>query len=163
MRNRNRNNRTPAGHVAIRLGEWAFACDATFLQEIVRSPVLEPGIDGPELVVGFYLSSRGLIPVLDLLGRSPDGCPIHAMSMAVFCASGNPVGLLADEILSLVEIRPSSILPLPPGSCGVNQDLLSGLVSVDGVEYYLINLDMVVSSCAGAVGDPPLDAQGDVQ
>jgi chemotaxis signal transduction protein len=142
-------------YLAMRLGEHGYACDLACVQEIVSRPVLEPSLDGPELLVGMYAGSRGPLPVLDLLGRPPDECPLCSMSLVVFKAMGSTVGMLADESLNIVEFDPQTIGPRPIGSNSVLELFLDGLVSVKGSDYYLLNLDMVVSAYLGAAAVLP--------
>lgn len=145
--------------LAMRLGDRAYACDLTSIQEVVRRPVLEPSLDGPELLVGMYAGSRGPLPVLDLLQRPPDECPICSMSLIVFETSGNVVGMLADGNPDIVEIDPGMIGARPIGSDCELELFLDGLFTISGTRYFLLNLDMVVSAYFGAVAGLPLEIE----
>jgi chemotaxis signal transduction protein len=129
----------------MRLGDRKYACDLQCVQEIVTSPMLEPGLDGPSHQVGVFEGSRGPLPVLDLLGRPPDECPIQEMTLVVIDSAGKSFGLLADEILIAVDIDPEQVLPLPPRTDGISDNFISGVAPVSGSSYYLIKPEMVVS------------------
>ena len=145
----------------MRLGERRYACDLVCVQEIIRHPILEPSLEGPGLLVGMHAGSRGSLPVLDLLGRPPDECPLRSMTLVVFETSGKALGLLVDDLLDIIEFNPATMLPLPPGGNGVTDELIVGLTSVAGSDYYIINLDMVVSVYQGEVAGLPPGADGD--
>lgn len=139
----------PRRHVALRLGERVYAFDLLYVQEIIFSPELEPCLDGPELVIGTFRGSRGELPVVDLLGRGPDECPLGRMALVIIEYSGRTVCVLVDGILDIVELDPSMALPVPGGANGVPDDMLCGIVNIIDCDYYLLDLDRIISAYIG--------------
>jgi chemotaxis signal transduction protein len=140
----------PKAHVALRLGERRYAIDLTPVQEIVHSPELDPCLDGPELLVGMFDSATGALPVLDLLGRPPDECPLSRMALVILQVSNTRLCLIADELPEMVELDPANAVPLLRGANGAPDELLRGVVDVGGCDYYLLDLDQIVLACSGA-------------
>jgi chemotaxis signal transduction protein len=134
----------PGMHVALRLGDQTFACDITGVQEIVRNPQLEPSYDGPEILIGMFTGKRCELPVLDLLGRSPDECPLHEMTLVVLNYEGETVGLLVDDLEEIVELDLSKARPVGKGI--VRWDLVDCVVSREGSDYNILNLGRVVDA-----------------
>jgi chemotaxis signal transduction protein len=144
MSSKNLRRETIQRHLAMRLGDDTYTCDLHCIQEIVSNPVLDPSFDGTELLVGMYEGSRGSIPVVDLLARTPDDCPICHMSLVIFERAGKVAGLLADNLLDVVEFDPAFVIPLRKPAGEIHHQYLSGRVRVKGSDYYLIDLDKVV-------------------
>ncbi len=140
----------PKLHVSLRLGEHKYACDVINVQEIIHHPQLEPSLDGPELLIGIYTSSRGPFPVLDLLKRPPDECRLSEMSMVVVEITGELLGLLVDDLDNVVEIDLSDRRPVAGGRMGVEDGLLEGVAAVKGSEYYLLDLERILLAYTGA-------------
>ncbi len=143
-------NISPRSHVLMRLGDRVYACDMLPVQEIVRGPDLDPCFDGPELLIGMFSSARGPIPVLDLLGRPPDVCPIGEMALVVIEVSEHVICLVVDELLEVIDLDPSSVLPLPEGANGAPDRLLRGVVESSNYDYYLLDLDRIAATCLPA-------------
>jgi purine-binding chemotaxis protein CheW len=142
---------------AIRLGERKFACDIFKVQEIVHGPELEPSFEGCEFQVGTYNGKRGSLPVIDLLNRPPDACPIFDMSLVVIEIGDSIIGLLADELCDVLSIDPMSACPLPGGACGVDEDLLDGVITISDIDYYLLDLHRILEAFLGAETRPGPD------
>jgi chemotaxis signal transduction protein len=132
-------------YMVVRLGGRRYVCDFLNVQEIVGSPEIEPSFDGTEFLIGLFDSVRGVLPALDLLSRPPDICPIKDMSLVILEASGQLISLLVDELLDVVRFDPGSVLPLPEGANGIPDELLSGVIEIDDTDYYLLNLDQIIS------------------
>lgn len=149
-------------YLTFQLGDCKYACEVLRVQEIIRQPDLEPGLGGPDLLVGIFASSRGSVPVLDLLARPPDECRIQEMALVVFGADEQSLGLLVDDLHSIIEIDPSEALPIPPNTKAASEGQLQGVVELEGTDYYLLDLDRIFSAYLGAAaGLPPQDANED--
>jgi chemotaxis signal transduction protein len=151
-------------HVTLRLGDRHYACDLMQVQEIVERPDLEPCLDGPEILIGMFADARGQVPVLDLLGRPPDVCPVRDMSLVILEIGDTPISLIVDELLDIIEFDPSAVCPVPPGANGAPGELLTGIIEVDQREYYLLDLDRILSACTGgeAVAGEGTSDQGSI-
>lgn len=150
-------------HVTLRLGDRHYACDLMQVQEIVERPDLDPCLDGPDILIGMFASARGQVPVLDLLGRPPDVCPVSEMSLLVLEIANNPVSLIVDELLDIIEFDPCAVCPVPPGANGAPDELLTGIIEVDNREYYLLDLERIHKACTGGeavAGEGTSDQKG---
>jgi len=136
-------------HMVLKLGERRYTCDICTIQEIVANPVIEPCLDGNEFQIGCFESTTGDIPVLDILCRTPDMCPIREMSLVIFEVSGRRISILADDLLELIEIESSWICPLPPGGNGVPDDLIRGVIEFNNCQYFMLDLERIVTTWQG--------------
>jgi len=150
-------------HLTLRLGDRHYACDLMQVQEIVERPELDPCLDGPEILIGMFTSARGQVPVLDLLGRPPDVCPVSEMSLLVIEIGDSPISLIVDELLDIIEFDPCAVCPLPPGANGAPGELLTGIIEVDKREYYLLDLERIQRACTdeeAVTGEGASDQKG---
>jgi chemotaxis signal transduction protein len=129
----------------MRLGEEFYACDLNCIQEIVRNPELDPSFEGSELLVGMFAGSRGSIPVVDLLARTPDNCPLCSMSLVIFERAGKVAGMLADNLLDVIELDPTFVLPLRHVTVEAPSQYIDGRARINGSDFFLVNLDKIVS------------------
>lgn len=141
-------------YAAIRLGERKFACDLIQVQEIVHGPEIEPCLDDTGFQIGIYHGTRGSFPVIDLLNRPPDACPVCQMSLVIIEIGELIVGFLADELCDVVNIDPGAACPLPGGACGVDESLLGGVITITDIDYYLLDLYRVLDAFLGTGTKP---------
>ncbi len=136
----------PQMYMAVRLGERRFACDLNHVQEVQLYPHTGASSIDTNCMVLTLETSRGSIPVIDLLGRPvvPDS-PGDRILVILSCTS-SPIGIIADELLDNIEFDTSSVLPLPGGANGIENKYLKGIVELNEGTYYLINLEHVASS-----------------
>lgn len=147
MENPRRGESTASLHVALKLGGRNYACKVQNVQEIVRRPQLEPSLDGSDLLVGMFSSTRCEIPVVDLLGRSPDEFTLHEMALVVFQVEGEVLGLLVDDLEEIVELDTSQIVPVTADEAVETGNAVSGIVMREGTEFYLLNLERIACAC----------------
>lgn len=156
-----RTHRTTGEYVIIRLGEKNFLCDLMCIQEIVYAPDLEPCLDGPQFLVGLYKSSRGPLPVLDIMQRMPDECPLSSMTLLIFETDFGIAGLLVDDLLSTTLIDSDWLQPLIPGMNGDLPQGVEGTVEIEGIVHFLLDLQTVLSTCLGAATGRTPEGDGD--
>ncbi|MFH1676005.1 MAG: chemotaxis protein CheW [bacterium] len=141
-------------YMSFKSGECRYACELNLVQEIIGDPSLEPCLDCSELLIGVYDGARGPLPVIDLLCRPPDLCPLSEMALLVFESNRKLVGLLIDEISEVFEIDPKEVRPLASDDRFAMEDLLKGKIEFSGSSYYLIDPDRIGKACVAAtVGD----------
>jgi chemotaxis signal transduction protein len=145
MRRKNQPGASVQRYLAMRLGEEFYACDLNCIQEIVHNPELDPSFEGSELLVGMFAGSRGSIPVVDLLARTPDNCPLCSMSLVIFERSGKVAGMLADNLVDVVEFDPTFALPLRDVTIEAPRQYIDGRAKINGSDFFLVNLDKIVS------------------
>jgi purine-binding chemotaxis protein CheW len=87
-----------------------------------------------------------MIPVIDLRCRFgqglTDASPMHIV--IVVQVDGKTVGLLADQVLDIIEVNGEQIQPVPQVSRDRRTDFLSGLVTVEAAMIALINLNSLL-------------------
>lgn len=150
MSRKHRKIFTPSSLIAVRLGEYRFACNMDFIQEIIENPVLDPGLEGPQCIVGVFNGTRGPIPVIDLLARSPDEYAPNSMTLIVLREGDQIFGLLVDDILEAIEIDMASIMELPDLYDQISREFLSGYIVINGIDYLVLNLSNVVTAVSGS-------------
>lgn len=100
------------------VGGRTFAIDIMGIREILRNQRLTPVPRTPAHVAG-VLNLRGLmIPVVDvheLLIGGPNPLSRDEMKWVVVQARGNTAGLLVDQVLDVVNVRPEGLTPVPGG------------------------------------------------
>ena len=136
--------------MSFKSGECRYACELNLVQEIIGEPVLEPCLDCSELLVGVFDGARGPLPVIDLLCRPPDLCPLSEMALLVFEFGRSLVGLLVDEIGEVFEIYPDAVRPLSNDDRFAIDGLLKGKIELSGNSYYLIDPDRIGKACVAA-------------
>jgi chemotaxis signal transduction protein len=145
MRRKNLPGTSIQRYLAMRLGDEFYACDLKCIQEIVHNPELDPSFEGSELLVGMFAGSRGSVPVVDLLARTPDNCPLCSMSLVIFERSGKVAGMLADNLLDIFELDPAFVLPARNVATQAPSRYIDGRARVNGSDFFLVNLDKIVS------------------
>jgi purine-binding chemotaxis protein CheW len=95
------------------------------------------------------LNLRGvMIPVVDLRCRFGEGLtdatPMHIV--IVVQVGGKTVGLLADQVLDIIEVEGAQIQPVPQVSRDRRTDFLSGLVTIDAAMIALIDLNRLLDA-----------------
>lgn len=95
------------------------------------------------------LNLRGvMIPVVDLRCRFGEGLtdasPMHIV--IVVQVGGKTVGLLADQVLDIIEVDGAQIQPVPQVSRDRRTDFLSGLVTIDAAMIALIDLNRLLDT-----------------
>jgi purine-binding chemotaxis protein CheW len=95
------------------------------------------------------LNLRGvMIPVVDLRCRFGEGLtdatPMHIV--IVVQVGGKTVGLLADQVLDIIEVEGAQIQPVPQVTRDRRTDFLSGLVTIDAAMIALIDLNRLLDA-----------------
>ena len=136
----------PQMYMAVRLGERRFACDLNHVQEVQLYPHTGASSIDQKCMVLTLETSRGTIPVIDLLGRPVVPDSLEDRILVIFSCTSSQIGIIADELLDNIEFDRSSVLPLPGGANGIENKYLKGIVELQEGTYYLINLEHVASS-----------------
>ncbi len=147
MENPRKGEKSASLHVALKLGGRNYACNVQNVQEIVRRPQLEPGLDGSDLLVGTFSSTRCEIPVVDLLGRTPDEFTLNEVTLVVFEVKGKVMGLIVDDLEEIVELDISQIVPVTADEAVETGNAVTGIVMREGIEFYLLNLERIACAC----------------
>ncbi len=108
--------------LTFRLGEEGYGIELRALREIIKPPALTEIPRAPRFLRGI-LSLRGtMVPVIDLRRRLRIGAvdPKQGTRILIVEYSGEPVGLLVDEVTDVARIAERDIEP-PPLSLGTTE------------------------------------------
>ena len=94
--------------------------------------------------------------------------PFSSQGRTILCSNGVwRKAYAVDRIISLVEVEPSDIVPLPPHFRGAEREWFTGLFFLEDAPVLIINLDWLVSPTdvvpwrsEGATGHAPLESEG---
>lgn len=139
----------PCNFLSFRLGGKYYACDTVNLQEIIVKPSPATFALTTSSSCWKHYGSDREIRVTDLLNRDPDDLAGIAPSLVVFGIGADHIGIIVDEISDIIEICLEDSLPVPPVISGVRSDFLRGLVEYENQEFYLIDLERIISDFSG--------------
>jgi purine-binding chemotaxis protein CheW len=136
----------PTEFISFAIGAEQYGVDIMAVREIKEwsSSTLLP--KQPDYMRG-VLNLRGvMIPIIDLRCRFgqglTDASPMHIV--IVVQVGGRTVGLLADRVLDIIDVKGDQIQQVPEISRDRRIDFLSGLVTVEGAMIALINLNSLL-------------------
>jgi purine-binding chemotaxis protein CheW len=129
--------------ISFAVGDVQYGVDVVAVREIKEWSKVTRLPDQPDYMRG-VLNLRGImVPVVDLRCRFGQGVtevnPAHIVM--VVHIGDRQVGLLADRVLDIVSVDAGKIQPVPKVDRSARDDLLSGLVSIEGVLIALVDLD----------------------
>jgi purine-binding chemotaxis protein CheW len=136
----------PADFISFAIGNDQYGVDIMAVREIKEWSRSTPLPGQPDYMRG-VLNLRGvMIPIIDLRCRFgqglTDASPMHIV--IVVQVGGKTVGLLADQVLDIIEVNGEQIQPVPQISRDRRADFLSGLVTVEAAMIALINLNSLL-------------------
>lgn len=132
--------------ISFAIGNDQYGVDIMAVREIKEWSGSTPLPKQPDYMRG-VLNLRGvMIPIIDLRCRFgqglTDASPMHIV--IVVQVGGKTVGLLADQVLDIIEVSGSQVQPVPQISRDRRTDFLSGLVTVEAAMIALINLNSLL-------------------
>jgi purine-binding chemotaxis protein CheW len=142
--------------ISFAIGDDQYGVDIMAVREIKGWSQINPLPGQPDYMRG-VLNLRGvMVPIVDLRCRFGQGTtnatPIHVV--IVVQISGRPIGLLADQVLDIIDVEPARIQPVPRIADMARTDFLSGLVNIDSGMVALIDLVRLLA-LSMATGDQP--------
>lgn len=144
-------NRTPGSasrqYVLFRLGETLFGVDILQMLRIVRLAPITRVPRAPHFLEGVINHHGQVVPVVDLHKRLAlteveygDKARILIVEM-----DGQPVGMLADQVVGIVRLPDESIQPAPSMVAQVNGVYLTGVAQHQGRLVVLLDLERVLT------------------
>lgn len=115
-----------------RAGSASYAIPIHSVREVLQMLWTDPALDAPEWLLGTFRVGPELVPLIDLEhrleGRACDRSP--AMSI-VLVEAPEAIGLAVQEVSGLIDVEPSSLVPV---SHGIAQApfLLGSILTTDG-------------------------------
>jgi purine-binding chemotaxis protein CheW len=140
--------------ISFAIGDDQYGVDIMAVREIKGWSQINPLPGQPDYMRGVLNLRGAMVPIVDLRCRFGQGTteatPLHVVIVTQIC--GRPVGLLADQVLDIVDVDPSRIQPVPRIAEAAQSDFLSGLVNIDSGMVALIDLPrlLTVSMADGA-------------
>ena len=155
--------------ISFAIGDDQYGVDIMAVREIKGWSQICPLPGQPDYMRG-VLNLRGvMVPIVDLRCRFGQGMteatPLHIVIVTQI--GGGQVGLLADQVLDIVNVEPAQIQPVPRIAEAAQADFLSGLVTIDSGMIALIDLARLLTMSiadgarsklapgCGRIGAPP--------
>jgi len=140
--------------ISFAIGDDQYGVDIMAVREIKGWSQINPLPGQPDYMRGVLNLRGAMVPIVDLRCRFGQGMteatPLHVVIVTQI--SGRPIGLLADQVLDIVDVEPTRIQPVPRIAEAAQADFLSGLVNIDSGMVALIDLPrlLTVSMADGA-------------
>ena len=140
--------------ISFAIGDDQYGVDIMAVREIKGWSQINPLPGQPDYMRGVLNLRGAMVPIVDLRCRFGQGMteatPLHVVIVTQI--AGRPIGLLADQVLDIVDVEPARIQPVPRIAEASQADFLSGLVNIDSGMVALIDLPrlLTVSMADGA-------------
>jgi purine-binding chemotaxis protein CheW len=140
--------------ISFAIGDDQYGVDIMAVREIKGWSQINPLPGQPDYMRGVLNLRGAMVPIVDLRCRFGQGMteatPLHVVIVTQI--AGRPIGLLADQVLDIVDVEPARIQPVPRIAEAAQADFLSGLVNIDSGMVALIDLPrlLTVSMAEGA-------------
>lgn len=145
----------PRTCVMVEFGEQAFAIDVAAVREILDIRPITPLPNAPTDLLGMIDLRGESIAVIDLTARlALPGRGTRAERIIVLdLDGGSAVGVVADRVLSVIEVTTDSVEPCPDTRIGWACGGLQGVVRIAGRQTLLLDPALVLGSGAGDAFD----------
>ena len=126
--------------ISFAIGDDQYGVDIMAVREIKGWSQINPLPGQPDYMRGVLNLRGAMVPIVDLRCRFGQGMteatPLHVVIVTQI--SGRPIGLLADQVLDIVDVEPARIQPVPshlprrrrPTSCPGWSIIDSGMVAL---------------------------------
>ncbi len=143
----------PTQFISFAIGNDQYGVDIMAVREIKGWSEITHLPKQPDYMRGVLNVRGSIVPIVDLRCRFgqgiTDATPLHIVLIVQI--GSRPVGLLADRVLDIVSFESTQIQPVPQIAQAARIDLLSGLVTSEGMMIALIDLNnLLPSSMNGA-------------
>ncbi len=135
--------------VVFGLGEEEFGVDIHAVREIVRLPEITPVPKSPEYANGICNLRGSVLPVIDTRCRFNMDMvdPTEDTRMLVVESQGIATGIIVDDMREVLRLHGTSIEDTPGVCRGVDDEFLSGVVSLDNGKRLImaLNLEQIIN------------------
>lgn len=130
--------------VVFALGDEEFGVDIHAVREIVRLPEITPVPRSPEYASGICNLRGSVLPVIDTRCRfaMEEVEPTDATRMLVVESQGMSTGIIVDGMREVLRLQGSAIEDTPGVCRGVDDEFLSGVVSLDKGKRLIMSLNL---------------------
>ncbi len=130
--------------VVFALGDEEFGVDIHAVREIVRLPEITPVPRSPEYASGICNLRGSVLPVIDTRCRfaMEEVEPTDATRMLVVENQGMSTGMIVDGMREVLRLQGSAIEDTPGVCRGVDDEFLSGVVSLDKGKRLIMSLNL---------------------
>lgn len=129
------------------MGDGLYAVDIMRIREIIKLPKLAPLPRALPFVEGVINLRGQVIPVVDL--RKRFGLPPiehkESSRLLILAISGQPLGLIVDEVTEMITVPLRDLKPPPRGVRIVGGEYMVGLCLVREVPVMLLNIDALLT------------------
>lgn len=141
--------------VMVEFGEQAFAIDVSAVREILDIRPITPLPNAPPDLLGMIDLRDESIAVIDLTSRL--GLPTRAARaeriIVLDLDGGAAVGVIADRVLSVIEVTSERVEPCPDTRIGWTCGGMDGIVRIAGRQTLLLDPARVLGGGAGDAFD----------
>jgi purine-binding chemotaxis protein CheW len=144
--------------ISFAIGDDQYGVDIMAVREIKGWSQINPLPGQPDYMRGVLNLRGAMVPIVDLRCRFGQGMteatPLHVVIVTQI--GDRPIGLLADQVLDIVDVEPARIQAVPRIAEATQADFLSGLVNIDSGMVALIDLPrlLTVAMADGAAFEP---------
>lgn len=143
----------PTQFISFAIGSDQYGVDIMAVREIKGWSEITHLPKQPDYMRGVLNLRGSIVPIVDLRCRFGQGIteatPLHIVLIVQI--GSRPVGLLADRVLDIVSFESTQIQPVPQIAQAARIELLSGLVTSEGMMIALIDLNNLPPS---SMNDP---------
>jgi purine-binding chemotaxis protein CheW len=131
----------------LKMEDGLYAVDIMRIKEIIRLPKLSPLPRALPFVEGVINLRGSVIPVVDLRKRFslPPAPHPESARLLILSISGQPLGLVVDEVTEMITVSVRDLKPPPRGVRVVGGEYLIGMALVEDVPVLLLNIDALLS------------------
>jgi len=130
--------------VVFGLGDEEFGIDIHAVREIVRLPEITPIPRSPEYTSGICNLRGSVLPVIDTRCRfgMEEAEPTDQTRMLVVESAGTATGIIVDNMREVLRLHGTAIEDTPGVCRGVDDEFLSGVVSIDNGKRLIMSLNL---------------------
>jgi len=129
------------------MGDGLYAVDIMRIREIIRLPKLAPLPRALPFVEGVINLRGSVIPVVDLRKRFglPPAENMENARLLILSVSGQPLGLMVDEVTEMITIPLRELKAPPRGVRIIGCEYMVGICLVREVPIMLLNIDALLT------------------
>lgn len=133
--------------IVFNLGEEEFGVEIGAVREIIRTGTITPIPDSPEFIKGVINVRGEIVATIDLKARffSRAKEDIESKHILITAQENNLFGLMVDEVTEVLRVPETGVKPAPELVAKVQEQYVSGIVTLENRLIILLDLAKVLS------------------